>query len=83
MSALKIINFVINHPLNKDSKIKSILRFLKWQIGSRLVQRPIVHNWVNGSKFYVRAGETGLTGNIYIGLHEFEDMAFFPPSKKG
>jgi len=31
---------------------------------------------VNGSKFLVKTGETGLTGNIYTGLHEFPDMGF-------
>lgn len=32
--------------------------------------------WVAGSKLVVRIGMTGATGNIYCGLHEFEDMAF-------
>lgn len=35
-----------------------------------------MYEWVNGSKFLVKNGETGLTGNIYTGLHEFEDMGF-------
>jgi FkbM family methyltransferase len=40
------------------------------------VPGTIVFDWINGSKFLVRNGETGLTGNIYTGLHEFSDMAF-------
>lgn len=76
MSLLNTIKFIINHPLNKEDKLKAILRFIKWQIGSRLVPGEIVYEWVNGSKFLVKAGETGLTGNIYTGLHEFSDMAF-------
>lgn len=36
----------------------------------------VVYEWVNGVKFFVRPGERGLTGNIYTGLHEFQDMAF-------
>jgi FkbM family methyltransferase len=31
---------------------------------------------VNGAKFFVRTGETGLTQNIYTGLNDFEDMGF-------
>jgi FkbM family methyltransferase len=31
---------------------------------------------VNGSRLLVGRGDTGLTGNVYVGLHEFEDMAF-------
>ncbi|WP_287963479.1 FkbM family methyltransferase [Alcanivorax sp.] len=76
MSPLDIIKFIVNHPLNRDHKINSIIRFLKWQIGSRLVQGDIVYDWVNGSKFLVKTGETGITGNIYTGLHEFYDMGF-------
>ena len=54
----------------------SLLQFAKWQAGSRIVPGAVVFDWVNGSKFLVKPGETGLTGNIYTGLHEFADMAF-------
>ena len=64
------------HPLNRDNKLKAIARFVKWQVGSRMLSGEIIYDWVNGSRFLVRAGETGLTGNIYTGLHEFQDMAF-------
>ena len=32
--------------------------------------------FVSGSKLLVKKGMTGATGNIYTGLHEFEDMSF-------
>jgi FkbM family methyltransferase len=70
------LRLITTHPLNRDKKIKSILRFARWQIGSRLINRPVVYDWVNGSRFMVKKGEIGLTGNIYAGLHEFADMGF-------
>lgn len=76
MSLLDTIKFITNHPLNREQKLSSIIRFAKWQLGSRLVPGAIVYDWVNGSKFLVKTGETGLTGNIYTGLHEFPDMGF-------
>src|SRR5258707_13161636 len=76
MSLINVVKFVISHPLNRDHKLRSIVRLAKWQIGSRLVPGEVVYHWVNGSKFLVRTGETGLTGNIYVGLHEFSDMGF-------
>ena len=76
MGLLKSIKFITNHPLNKDNKLKSLIRFVKWQLGSRLLPGAIVYDWINGSKFLVNTGETGLTGNIYAGLHEFTDMAY-------
>jgi len=54
----------------------AIVKFLKWQVGSRLVSGDVIHKWVNDSKIVARTGETGVTGNIYCGLHEFPDMAF-------
>jgi FkbM family methyltransferase len=76
MSILSIIKFIANHPLNAEHKLSAMIRFAKWQLCSRLVPGAIVYDWINGSKFLVKTGETGLTGNIYTGLHEFPDMAF-------
>lgn len=76
MSLLNTLRFITDHPLNRDRKIGSLIRFAKWQVGSRLVPGAIVFDWINGSKFLVRTGETGLTGNIYTGLHEFPDMGY-------
>ncbi len=64
------------HPLTRKRRAEAIFRFFTWQIYSRLKKGDGVHEWIDGSKFYVRAGETGLTQNIYTGLHEFEDMGF-------
>jgi FkbM family methyltransferase len=75
MNLLNNLQF-IHHPLNQKHKIDAIIRFLRWQIGSRIVPGEIVYHWINGTKFIVRPGETGLTGNIYSGLHEFADMAY-------
>jgi FkbM family methyltransferase len=76
MSLLNTIKFITGHPLNREHKLSSIIRFAKWQVGSRLAPGAIVYEWINGSKFLVKTGETGLTGNIYTGLHEFPDMGF-------
>jgi len=70
------LRFVTRHPLNRGRRVPALVSYLRWQIGSRLVPGPVVHDWVNGSKIIVRPGETGLTGNIFCGLHEFADMAY-------
>jgi len=76
MSLVRNLRFIVSHPLNRGIEFRSILRFVKWQIGSRLVGGSVVVNWIGGSRFLVRTGETGLTGNIYTGLHEFADMGY-------
>lgn len=76
MSILSTLKYIVNHPLNRKHRFDSVMRFAKWQIGSRLTPGDILYNWVNNSKLLIKAGETGLTGNIYTGLHEFIDMSF-------
>jgi len=38
----------------------------------------MLHEWINGSRFLVKNGEPGLTGNIYTGVHEFSEMGYLP-----
>lgn len=76
MSHFNTLKFITNHPINRNQKLSSLVRFAKWQIASRLAPGAIVFDWINGSKFLVKTGETGLTGNIYTGLHEFPDMGY-------
>ncbi len=53
-----------------------MFRFFVWQVGSRVLRRPICMPFVNESVLVTESGMTGATGNIYVGLHEFADMAF-------
>lgn len=76
MSVSNTLKFIVQHPLNRGRRAQALVGFLKWQVGSRLVPGQVVFNWVNGARVIARPGESGLTGNIYCGLHEFPDMAF-------
>ncbi len=76
MAAISNLKFILTHPLNNGGKLKALARFLRWQIGSRAIGGAVLHDWVNGARLIVRKGETGLTGNVYCGLHEFQDMAY-------
>lgn len=76
MSAVSLLKFVLGHPINSRQPARALFRLLAWQLRARTRRGPFVHEWVNGSKLYARRGETGVTGNVYCGLHEFADMAF-------
>ena len=71
-----ILKFIINHPLNHHDKLGAVLRFVKWQVASRLMPFPIVYQFTENSKLLIERGMTGATGNLYCGLHEFNDMGF-------
>ncbi len=75
-SYLKTIEIVLNHPLNKNRKLKSIWGLIKWFINIHLNPFPIIAPFAQKSKFILQAGLTGATGNLFCGLHEFEEMAF-------
>ena len=76
MSLLNTLQFITRHPLNRGHRAESLLRWARWQVGSRILPGPVAIPYVNDSRLLVAPGMTGATGNIYCGLHEFEDMAF-------
>ncbi len=75
MSVLNSLGFIARHPLTRNARFAALARWLKWQVGSRLVPGPVVIPFVNNARLIVKPGMTGATGNAYCGLHEFEDMA--------
>ena len=72
----KILFFICQHPLSKRHKAQGLFKFLSWQISQFLSPKLKKIAWVNGIKIVVKKGMTGITGSIYVGLHEFEDMGF-------
>jgi FkbM family methyltransferase len=76
ISRVRNFQFILDHPLNRANKWAALKRYLSWQIGSRLVPGDVLLPFVDKTYLRVRPGMTGATGNIYAGLHEFEDMAF-------
>ena len=76
MSLVSLLKFIANHPLNKNHKIKAISRFAKWQINARLNPYPVVYSYTEKTKLIIQRSMTGATGNLYCGLHEFNDMGF-------
>jgi len=71
-----VLKFIFTHPLNVNNRAGALLRFIKWQILSRLTSNLVVFPFTDRSLILVKRGLTGATGNIYCGLHEFNDMGF-------
>lgn len=76
MGLFGIVHFTWFHPMNRGGRLRAIFRFLRWQLGSRLLPYPVALPFVDQFKLLVERGMTGATGNYYCGLHESEDMAF-------
>lgn len=76
MSLISTLKFITNHPLNKNDKLNSFFRFVKWQLNMRVNPYPVIYPFTVKSKLIMQKGMTGATGNLYCGLHEFNDMFF-------
>jgi len=76
MGLLSTLRFIWQHPLASRRRPQAIERYVRWQLGSRLSPGPVVIDFVNDARLIVRPGMTGATGNVYVGLHELDDMAF-------
>ena len=72
---MDVARFIGSHPLTRNHRLRALARFAHWQMRSRFRSELIVP-WIGGTKLAVRRRMTGATGNIYVGLHEFKDMAF-------
>ncbi len=71
-----ITKFILNHPLTRQNKLKALISFVSWQIAARLLGKKVIVPWVDDASFITAIGETGLTGNLYTGFMEYEDMLF-------
>ncbi len=76
MSLISTIRFVALHPLNRGHSLDAVARFVKWQVNSSLNPYPMVYPFTDRSSLIIQKGMAGATGNLYCGLHEFEDMSF-------
>ncbi|MBX3435509.1 MAG: FkbM family methyltransferase [Pirellulales bacterium] len=76
MSLLRTWKFITHHPLGRSHRRASLSRWVRWQVGSRLLQCPVEYPFVNNSRLVVERSMQGATGNVYVGLHEFVEMSF-------
>jgi FkbM family methyltransferase len=71
-----ILKYINKHPLASKHRALAYYKFFHWQIIQFLKPHERVVKFTNSSSLLVSKGMTGATGNIYLGLHEFNDMGF-------
>jgi FkbM family methyltransferase len=52
------------------------MALLNWQISQRIKNDPRNIEFLEGLKMNVNIGEKGVTGNIYVGVHDFKEIFF-------
>ena len=66
----------LRHPLWRANRLAPFLRFAKLQFIFATGHNQVNIRWIEKLILPIKQGDNGLTGNYYLGLHEFEDMAF-------
>jgi FkbM family methyltransferase len=72
----RTFKFINQHPFAKRHLVLAYYKFCKWQFQNLFNKGMIKKPFIGEVNFYAKKGLTGITGNIYCGLHEFEDMSF-------
>jgi FkbM family methyltransferase len=72
----RTLRYYLDHPLGRRDRVATLMRILRWQTGSRLLGVKAAMPFVDDTRLLVGTGMHGATGNVYVGLMEFEDMAF-------
>lgn len=76
MSLGQTIRFIWDHPLTRQDRLRALTRYVRWQVGSRVAPGPVVVPFVGDTVLVVEPGMSGATGNVYVGLHEVDEMGF-------
>lgn len=77
LAALRAIFRSINtHPLAGKHRLKSYMNFIRWQLINIFNESERKVRFTQSTFLVAKKGMNGATGNIYMGLHEFQDMAF-------
>jgi FkbM family methyltransferase len=76
MGLIHLLNLIISQPLNNGAKLAALSRFFRWQLASRMINRPISLPFIEGTNLLTQTGMTGATLNWYCGLQEPTEMGF-------
>jgi FkbM family methyltransferase len=67
--------YIRKHPIGRRDPLAVAARMAGWHLNGPRGDELRPYPWVGGSTLLAGAGMTGITGNLYYGLHEFVEMA--------
>lgn len=65
-----------HHPLNEGKVLQGLSRFIRFQMAWRATGASTIINWVGGTRLIVGQGMRGVTGEVYMGVNEYQDVIF-------
>jgi hypothetical protein len=64
---IKLFRYWQRNPIASRDLPGTVVRFLRWQLSTRLLGMPIVFPWIVGNELVIKPGMTGATMNVYFG----------------
>lgn len=74
--AKRTVQFLLRHPIGSRQKLRSVLRYVAFHVRHCIFPGCQIYSWIGGVRFYADRGYAGIVGNLYVGLHDFEEMSF-------
>ncbi len=71
-----IFKTINNHPLARKHRLMAYSKFIYWQLKNLINPKERKVSFLKNTHLLAKKSMKGATGNIYLGLHEFEDMGF-------
>lgn len=75
-SIKRTFNFIRKHPLAGRYPLRAFWKFIWWQARSSFKKGFLIEPFIGGTRVVARKGLNSITGSIYSGLFEFEDMSY-------
>lgn len=75
-SLTAVFKYINKHPLGGKHRLSAYFKFFVWQLRQLINPAERIVPFVGKTSLSVNKGMTGATGNIYLGLHDFYEMAF-------
>lgn len=76
MGLITTLGRLWSHPFNAGSRTAALLRFVRWQVGARVLGQPVALPFIDDVALLATPGMHAATGNYYYGLQEAGDMGF-------
>ena len=81
-NVLKLLNIIFQHPLNTNNKLLALFRILSFNLKKIKNKKQVTFNWVEDAKLIFdnskinNLSQRQIKFNYYLGLAEYEEMAF-------
>jgi FkbM family methyltransferase len=72
----RVLRFIVSQPLNRASSTSALLRFVRWQLASRIMRQPIALPYIDDTVLLAETGTHSVTQNWYCGLYDPSGMGF-------